>query len=57
MNDILGRLQKENSFPPYYDAPKIQTDAIDEIIRLRAENNRLRAALLRLCRFTGGRGD
>lgn len=36
MSDIVERLRKENSMPPYYGVPKIQADAADEIERLRA---------------------
>jgi hypothetical protein len=43
--DIIARLRQEGSFPPYYGVPAIQNDAADEIERLRAENERLRAAL------------
>ena len=36
MSDIVGRLRKENSMPPYYGPPKLQEDAAAEIERLRA---------------------
>lgn len=36
MTDIVERLRKENSMPPYYGVPAIQAIAADEIERLRA---------------------
>ena len=55
MTDIVERLRKENSMPPYYGVPAIQADAAAEIERLRAaldsaynERNRLVAFLARL---------
>ena len=36
MSDIVERLRKENSMPPYYGVPKLQDEAAAEIERLRA---------------------
>jgi hypothetical protein len=66
MTDIVEQLRTENSFPPYYGAPKLQHDAADEIESLRFQLNgvikmrneveneitRLRAALEELIWYT-----
>jgi hypothetical protein len=52
--DIVERLRSANSMPPYYDPPKLQLDAADEITSLTAEVERLRAALEEAARMASG---
>lgn len=56
MTDIVVRLRDWEE----YDEGKIndaRVEAADEITRLRAENEKLRAALLPFARIKAGRGD
>ncbi len=44
MTDLVNRLRTENSMMGYYDSPAIQIEAANEMERLHAEIERLRAA-------------